>query len=610
MDSHSLLLIISALLVSTIFSVSADVFASIDCGSPDVYTDENLIVWTGDSDHIQNGEIRSVRSPTVSRVMDTLRVFSSRRKNCYSIPGVSTGERVQLRASFHYGNYDGRASPPTFDLQFDGNRWTTVETSSTQPVIYEAIYVAKGEYVSVCVAQTRAGELPFISALEVRSLDPTMYSHVDKNYPLLLVTRVAYGANQTIRYTDDPYDRIWTPVPGGTGLTSVASDAIFIDNSVPDNPPSAVLQNAVTTTTPSGEIQLPTALPPGQTPIYLNMYFSEVTQLDTTQRRSFQVLMDTEPLMDQPILPPYGSCRELYASNLTVSSNATFSLVPTKDSTLPPLINAMEVFSIGDVLTDGTDTKDVEGLASLQNEFAVLQEWSGDPCLPAPYSWDWINCTTDYPPRVSALYLSSFDLSGKIPDFSSMDALVTIDFRNNSLNGPIPEFLATFPNLKQLNLASNQLTGSVPNSLAKKNGLNLVVRNNPELCTSGNSCTTATSSVSEDPTGLSPSGTSTKNKRKNKKLPVILGTTIPSTIVIWALVGIFIILRRRRKPVAVATSNSGHQGGNKPQPATSPINPHMIGKVSQTILDEVKANIEDQISDSINQQLNGSISNC
>ncbi|GER34425.1 leucine-rich repeat protein kinase family protein [Striga asiatica] len=604
MASHSLLLI-SVLLVS-IFSASADVFASIDCGSPDVYTDENIIIWTGDSDYIQNGEIRAVRNPTVSHVMDTLRVFASRRKNCYSIPGVSKGERVQLRASFHYGNYDGRASPPTFDLQFDGNRWATVETSSTEPVIYEAVYVAKGDYVSVCVAQTRPGEFPFISALEVRSLDPTMYSHVDKNYPLLLVTRVAYGANQTIRYTDDPYDRIWTPMPGGTGLTSVASDAIFIDTSVPDNPPLAVLQNAVTS---SGEIQLPTALPSGQTPIYLNMYFSEVTQLDTTtQKRSFQVLLDNEPLMDQPILPPYGSCRELYATNLTVSSNATFALVPTNDSTLPPLINAMEVFSIGDVLTDGTDNKD--GLASLQNEFAVLQEWSGDPCLPAPYSWDWINCTTDYPPRVSALYLSSFDLSGQIPDFSSMDALVTIDFRNNSLNGPIPEFLATLPNLKQLNLASNQFTGSVPNSLSKKNGLNLVVSNNPELCTSGNTCTTATSSESEYSTGLSPSGTSTKNKRKNKKLPVILGTTIPSTIVIWALVGISIILRRRRKTGVVATSNSGHQGGNKPQ-STSPINSHMIGKVSQAILDEVKENIEDQISNSMNnQQPNESTSNC
>lgn len=45
----------------------------------------------------------------------------------------------------------------------------------------------------------------------------------------------------------------------------------------------------------------------------------------------------------------------------------------------------------------------VEGLVSLQNAFEDLQDWSGDPCLPAPYTWDWINCSNDATPRVTAL---------------------------------------------------------------------------------------------------------------------------------------------------------------------------------------------------------------
>lgn len=45
----------------------------------------------------------------------------------------------------------------------------------------------------------------------------------------------------------------------------------------------------------------------------------------------------------------------------------------------------------------------VDGLASLQGAFAVLKNWSGDPCLPSPYSWDWINCSSDPIPRVTAL---------------------------------------------------------------------------------------------------------------------------------------------------------------------------------------------------------------
>lgn len=61
----------------------------------------------------------------------------------------------------------------------------------------------------------------------------------------------------------------------------------------------------------------------------------------------------------EPILPPYENCSEFYGINNNVSSATyNFSLVPTKDSTLPPLINAMEVFFVGPVLTNGTNNTD------------------------------------------------------------------------------------------------------------------------------------------------------------------------------------------------------------------------------------------------------------
>nr|GEW88759.1 probable LRR receptor-like serine/threonine-protein kinase At1g05700 [Tanacetum cinerariifolium] len=40
-----------------------------------------------------------------------------------------------------------------------------------------------------------------------------------------------------------------------------------------------------------------------------------------------------------------------------------------------------------------------EGLSSLKKAFKALQEWAGDPCLPAPYSWEWIVCNNDPTPR-------------------------------------------------------------------------------------------------------------------------------------------------------------------------------------------------------------------
>ncbi|KAG8371404.1 hypothetical protein BUALT_Bualt13G0084200 [Buddleja alternifolia] len=263
-------------------------------------------------------------------------------------------------------------------------------------------------------------------------------------------------------------------------------------------------------------------LPSFETLGYINWYFSEVTRLRPNQLRSFRIFKDNESF-SEPILPLYENCTQTYVFGVNASSGTTFSLVPTNDSTLPPLINAMEVFEIGNELTNGTDTKDVQGLASLQKAFAVLQDWRGDPCLPAPYTWDWIDCNNDSTPRVTTLFLGNFNLSGMLPDFSSMDALQIIDIHNNSLGGPIPDFLGTLPHLETLNLANNHFNGSVPASLLNKNGLNLVVTGNPDLCASGASCL-GTSDSTRNPSARS-SG-STNNVR------TMFGTLIPSIIIL------------------------------------------------------------------------------
>jgi|UniRef100_B9I841 hypothetical protein len=69
----------------------------------------------------------------------------------------------------------------------------------------------------------------------------------------------------------------------------------------------------------------------------MKLYFSEVTDLDTTQKkRSFRIYIDNNPPKSEPIIPPYGKVTEMLI-NYTASSNTSFSLVSTLDSTLPPL---------------------------------------------------------------------------------------------------------------------------------------------------------------------------------------------------------------------------------------------------------------------------------
>ncbi|KAI3782375.1 hypothetical protein L2E82_12420 [Cichorium intybus] len=537
------------------------------------------MVWTPDSTLISNGVARVVQSSnSISTVLDSLRVFTTRKKNCYTTP-VTKGEKVLVRASFNYGNYDRLSSPPTFDLHFDGNFWTTVETSNSGLNMYEATYVTKGDTVSVCVAQTKSGQFPFMSALEIRSVDSEVYSEVDEDRALFLINRFSYGARGILRFPQDPYDRIWRPALGGT--ETVTSDAILVDPTGANNPPSGIFANAITVDSTADSLFLG-SVSPSKTPIYMTTYFSEVTNLDSTQTRSFRFYETTASetrSISTPISPPYRTMSEHYLYNYTVDSVTNISLLATTDSDLPPIINAIEAFDISEVLTDGTDSNDVAALVSLQTTFDVLGEWSGDPCLPAPYSWDWLNCSNDTPPRITSLYLDGFELSGELPDISSMDALQIIDLHNNSLDGEIPSYLGTITSLQQLNLADNDFSGPIPTSLSKNNKLKLTVTGNPSLCTSGKSCSSSPASRS--------------NKKKSSTLPVVLGVTIPTFLLIWVAAGVFIILRKKRQSVKnnmpVATGHkTGGANGNTGGGANG--NPNMLNIIEEQVMHEIVDN--------------------
>ncbi|CAD5178338.1 unnamed protein product [Musa acuminata subsp. malaccensis] len=346
-----------SLLPLLVVTVSAGVFLSIDCGSSESFTDERNIEWVGDNLYIGQG--RSVvfgNRGLLSRVMTTLRVFESMTKSCYRID-VSGGRRVLVRASFNYGNYDGKSFPPSFGLQFGANDWDTVVTSLDQPVSHEAIYVVGGDATSVCVALTLTNQFPFVSTIEVRSLEWSMYAHVDPSRALFLRRREAFGAQQIVRYKDDVYDRIWTPSIKSNGWTALASDTSFNVPALEDKPPALVLQTAVAPTQLSN-LSIPlTNLSTSTVTIYMNMYFSEMSELESTQMRSFEIYVDGVNV-SAPVSPPYQDFIELSFANITANSNTAIELRPTADSTLPPIISAMEVFLVSAALSNGTNADD------------------------------------------------------------------------------------------------------------------------------------------------------------------------------------------------------------------------------------------------------------
>nr|XP_017246401.1 PREDICTED: probable LRR receptor-like serine/threonine-protein kinase At1g05700 isoform X2 [Daucus carota subsp. sativus] len=511
------LLILLLLLALCNLSKSDDVKIYVDCGSVLGNTDAYGNIWQGDLLLTQDGVSQTVQSSNADSdpILDTLRVFTTGIKNCYYFT-VNNGERVFVRASFNYGNYDQKSSPPTFDLMFDGNFWTTVETSNDEVVTYELTYVVRSDVISVCVGQTEKDQFPFISALSVHSMDSDVYRSADSSYALLLQSRVAYGADAVIRSATD-YDRIWTPAVLGNGIINFTD--LSLDFKV-DSPPLEVLQNAITTESTSDRLILASGFPSNGASVYISMYFSEPTEV--TKKRSFLFTVDNQEDSSSSIVPPYNDVDHQTAT-VDVSANTTLSLVATTGSELPPLINAMELFYLSkDKLTNGTDADDVGALASLLKAIGAAPDYS-DPCLPASFAWGWLECSDDATPRVTALYLDSSGLTGLLPDLSAMTGLKTIDAHNNSFTGVIPDYLGTLPNLKELNLADNLLTGSIPTSISKNKNIKLNVTGNSGLCTSGkcdDATTTTTPSTPGFPTieGYSPS----TGKKKNKKTPDML----------------------------------------------------------------------------------------
>lgn len=103
-----------------------------------------------------------------------------------------------VRAAFLYANYDGKSSPPTFGLEIDGNKWTTVVTSSTEYTYYEIIYWSEKRNMSVCLARTKDVEFPFISSLEAWPISDGMYTALNQDLGWMSSYRYDYGPNNGI----------------------------------------------------------------------------------------------------------------------------------------------------------------------------------------------------------------------------------------------------------------------------------------------------------------------------------------------------------------------------------------------------------------------------
>ncbi|KQJ87154.2 hypothetical protein BRADI_4g09464v3 [Brachypodium distachyon] len=347
-----------------------------------------------------------------------LRYFPSGARNCYTLRSLTPGGKYLVRAAFGYGDYDKLNRLPTFDLYFGVNFWATVNiVNSSTAYSFEIIAVSPADFLQICLVNIGSGT-PFISALDLSFFRDT----------------VGFGFNRYHFGTD--YGHIsWTDV-------SNKSDGA-VQNSPNSNydAPSVVMRSASTPLNGSRmDISWSADASMGvgvDTKYFLALYFAELVAVQDL--RQFDVSVDNRQLASG-FSPNY-----LLATVLTEivqgSGEHSVSLLATSNSTLQPLISAMEIFMVWPRNESTTSYLDAIAMMTIQMKFAVKRNWMGDPCAPISFAWDGLNCsyTPDGPPRITALNLSSSGLVGEIDaSFGQLTLLQRLDLSSNDLSGPIP----------------------------------------------------------------------------------------------------------------------------------------------------------------------------
>ncbi|XP_064974724.1 putative leucine-rich repeat receptor-like protein kinase At2g19210 [Musa acuminata AAA Group] len=526
---------------------TTDGYVSIDCGisSNTNYTDETTnIPYVSDDGFIDTGTDHTIASnyvdSSLEKQLQTLRSFPNGSRNCYALT-VTPEQKYLVRASFMYGSYDGLngaspSNPLLFDLHLGVNLWTTVNITKASDVHRaEAIFVASADSASVCLVKTGSAT-PFISALELRPLKNTIYPYANATQNLVLFLRInlAPTTNHLLRYPFDRYDRIWLPFVAAAGWTSISTN-LTVKNYAKDQfeAPSAVMQTAAVPVNAS-MLEFSWDFVGSGAPVnefYANLHFSEL--LPNTSR-AFDVYINDDKWFAN-YTPPYLMSGAIYSTTpLYPSLRYNWALNSSGLSTLPPILNALEVYTPMFFKNTPTDSDDVDAIINIRVQYQLKRNWMGDPCSPKEYAWDGLKCSYDLnSPRITDVNLSASALTGPISSsFAKLTAIKYLDLSYNNLTGPLPDVLGNLPSLQVLNLAGNNLSGPIPASLLKRSQQGLLIlrtEGNQNLCASGNSCEIKTD---------------TESKKKKIATPIIV--IICLVPVVLFLVAIFIFCRMRK----------------------------------------------------------------
>uniref|UniRef100_A0ACD5W1K9 Uncharacterized protein n=1 Tax=Avena sativa TaxID=4498 RepID=A0ACD5W1K9_AVESA len=480
-------------------------FINIDCGWKDssAYLDKALnMQYRFDDEYVEGGQNHEISPEFIAGTSNdqqkTLRSFPDGSRNCYTLPSNSSTKYL-LRAMFTYGNYDrlnktGDGSLFLFGLHIGVNFWEAVNLSNWDPsvtVFKEVLTVAPSNSLSVCLINFGSG-IPFISSLELRPLQDTMYPFVNTSVSVSYFQRVRFGkvTDFITRYPVDDYDRFWeswdrTSYPWiNLNSTDTVKSPPGIDAF---NVPSAIIEQASTLDTNYSIINIAVAQNPNRVDTNMQLlpifHFAEINESNPNRRFN---IYNNDVLIFSNFSPPLLQVESLYQSGQFLRNAYRYiTLNKTANSSLPPLINAFELYSLVRMDNLTTDSNDDNHIREIKKQYNLGRiSWNGDPCSPRDYSWEGLTCDyskSNQNPRIVTINLSSRGLGGGFSiSFMNMTSLENLDLSRNNLTGAIPDYQLN--SLKVLDLSNNKLDGPIPDSILQRvqtGQLDLRLQGNP-----------------------------------------------------------------------------------------------------------------------------------
>ncbi|GKV27240.1 hypothetical protein SLEP1_g36433 [Rubroshorea leprosula] len=346
---------------------------SIDCGVSEDYPDEQSgIHYKSDSNFVTAGENKQVlpryipTHPQLGKMLNTLRSFPNGKKNCYNLkPEMGKGYNYMIRGFFFYGNYDGQNKPPAFDVYLGVNYWLTVNFSDDTTFYYnEIIQFLWTDTINVCLLNTDFG-IPIISGLELRFLNNSIYQIESKSKVLRAVRYDMITNTSVSRYKDDVYDRLWRhySIPEAKIIEGNANIDIQASNNIYEIP-MEVLNTAAQPPSRLDSLNYlfnasyfhRGSLSWSSRDLYVYFHLAEIVNTTKDQQREISITLNGVKL--PPITLEYLKPQSIGPQIFPVKGIANISIEATAESTLPPLLNAFEIYEVHNLLTSPTNTVD------------------------------------------------------------------------------------------------------------------------------------------------------------------------------------------------------------------------------------------------------------